>query len=151
MVITQKTADFITRSSNIIILSIDMSPVCYAFERKNVLLYDALRSLIISPEVIKLKKPRNNNNLSMEIDFISTQKVDQDAQIEREILQKEKDLKKTKNSLVTFDDCDLAVKVDTYSKLEKVGYVQMDEKNEPYDIMLIKVELPYYGTYIDTW
>ncbi|KAG2201741.1 hypothetical protein INT47_002001, partial [Mucor saturninus] len=129
----------------------DMSPVCYAFERKNKSLYDALRKLRIRYNITQRNISAHSDDPSMEIDFISTQQVDLDAQIEREILQKEKDLAKPKDSLVTDDDCNVATIVDAYSNLEKVGYVMVDENNGPYDTMLIKVELPSYGQFTDTW
>jgi hypothetical protein len=90
-------------------------------------------------------------DLPMDIDYVTTQKVDEDAQIEREILQKQKDLEKAKNKQVTNkQDDDGTVKVDSYSNLEKVGSVMLDENNKPYDIMLMKVEVRGWGVYTET-
>lgn len=95
----------------------------------------------------------DNNDSPMDIDYITTTKVDEDAQIEREILQKRKDLEKAKKRAAEGrkdDEEEEAVKVDPYSKLEKVGSIMLDENNQPYDIMLLKVEIRGWGVYTET-
>lgn len=150
MVNIQKTL-VLSSKSDIFLFSIGNSPIYYSYERKNKEMYEAMIRIEPTCEVSQYdKEPDNKDDSSMEIDFISTQKVDEDAQIERAILQKEKDLEKAKDKIPTHDDHNSVVKVDTYSNLEKVGYVMLDENNQAYDIMLIKVEISNYGLYTDT-
>lgn len=86
----------------------------------------------------------------MDVDYISTQTVDQDAAIERRILQKEKDLEKARDKSVSIQGKNDTVQVDPYSNLERVGYVVSDENQQAYDIILIKVELLGWGSYTNT-
>lgn len=128
-----------------------ISPVQYAFERKNKSLYEYI--LEIDPSSVVKHSIKENTNVEddscMDIDYITTEKVDEDAQIERGILQREKDLEKAKLGIEDKDD-DETPKVDPYSNLQKVGTIMVDEKEQAYDTMLIKVELRGWGVYTDT-
>lgn len=87
----------------------------------------------------------------MDIDYISTQKVDEDAQIEREQLQRLKRIQNaSKNIATSKTEDDESFKVDSYSKLEKIGCIVTDEYNLPCNIMLMKVELQRWGNNTDT-
>lgn len=84
----------------------------------------------------------------MEVDPITLVQVDHDAQIEREHLQHLKDLEKAQNasSQSIQEQEDEKLKVDAYAKLSKVGVLAMDASDQPYDIMLMKVELKSWGS-----
>lgn len=142
------TAFFIPDSNLMFYLPVDKSPICYAYARKNKLLYDTLIGFGLVKFNSYDKEPKPNDSLPMEIDFISTQKVDEDAQIERAILQKEKDIENA-NKLIAHDNQDLLAEVDKFSKLGKVGYIMLDENNQPYDTMLTKVDIMSYGVYAE--
>lgn len=134
-----------------------MSPITSAYHRENKELYNSL--LDLNPILADFAAKHYNKNAFqaqdesslMDIDYISTQKVDEDAQIERERLQKLKNIqnasKKTTSSDIEEDE---SLKVDAYSKLEKVGSITLDENNVPYNIMLMKVELQSWGSDTDT-
>lgn len=133
--------DNLFREALYMIDSQDNTPVAYAFQRSNKFLYDCLTRLVPSVKTINLEEAQNNgvDDGLMEVDVISMSQIDEDAQTEREILQKEQDAKKKKDS--TNDDVDTKAKVDPYSKLQKVGHIEYDEDDKPYDIMLLKIEI----------
>lgn len=82
----------------------------------------------------------------MEVDHISLVQVDHDAQIERENLQRLKDLEKAQAASAQPNEEDEKLKIDEYAKLSKVGMLAMDASDQPYDIMLMKVELRSWGS-----
>ncbi|KAI7902907.1 ankyrin repeat-containing domain protein [Cokeromyces recurvatus] len=95
----------------------------------------------------------SEQNLSKDIDinYISASNVEKDAQIERKRLQQLKNIEQNKKrDSLNNDTVDDALRVDPYSKLDKVGYIIVDEHQVPYDIMLMKVELQSWGCYTDT-
>ena len=126
------------------------TPVQYAFGRSSDILYNTITeidsSVIISCPVHESPQKEISN---MDIDYISTKKVDEDAQIEREKLQQKKNKQKAKEGVQDDSEKD-TVQVDPYSKLEKVGTIVMDSENKAYDTMLIKVDILGWGLYTST-
>jgi hypothetical protein len=139
------------KDSNVII---GVSPILNAYHRENKELYNALLTLDMTLADFAAKHYDKDifqtlcESSPMDIDYISTQSVDEDAQIEREKLQQFKNIQNaSKKADIEEDE---SFKVDTYSKLEKVGSIASDENNLPYNIMLMKVELQSWGSDTDT-
>jgi isoaspartyl peptidase/L-asparaginase-like protein (Ntn-hydrolase superfamily) len=80
---------------------------------------------------------------SMDVDFISSLVVEEDADKERAILQEAKDAKRLDKHKHTKESKEKKAVVDPYSKLEKVGVVAVDEDGSELDIMLLKAEISY--------
>lgn len=127
----------------------------YAYHRQDKTLYNVLIAKDSSAAKYAIENYRKqdfpeNTTSPMEIDHISLVEVDNDAQIERENLQKIKDLEKANDETTKVNEDDEKLKVDSYAKLDKVGIISVNEANQPYDIMLMKVELNGWGTNTDT-
>lgn len=117
------------------------TPITYAYQRSNKQLFECLTRLEPTIKNINLEEDHTSHGAeyAMEVDSISMHQIDEAANLEREFLQKEHDAKKKKDGIK--EKVDAKAKVDPYSKLEKVGYVECDEADEPYDIMLLKVNI----------
>ncbi|KAG0800420.1 hypothetical protein G6F22_002250 [Rhizopus arrhizus] len=117
------------------------TPITYAYQRSNKQLFECLTQLEPTIKNITLEEDHTSHGTEnmMEVDFISMHQIDEAAQLERELLQEEHDAKKKKDGIK--EKVDMKAKVDPYSKLEKVGYVECDGADEPYDIMLLKVNI----------
>lgn len=117
------------------------TPITYAYQRSNKQLFECLTRLEPTIKNINLEEDHTSHSAeyAMEVDSISMHQIDEAANLEREFLQKEHDAKTKKDGIKEKDD--VKAKVDPYSKLEKVGYVECDEADEPYDIMLLKVNI----------
>ncbi|RCH89506.1 hypothetical protein CU098_003095 [Rhizopus stolonifer] len=129
--------------------------VLYAYHRSNKELYKTLLSLDPTLQYFVSENYRSsdfdfeNRPSLMSVDYIPTTKVDEDAQIERAKLQHAKDIESAKSGNKRQEKDEL-LKVDSYSKLERVGEIVLDENDIPYNIVLMKVELNSWGTYTDT-
>lgn len=118
------------------------SPVKLAFLRANQSMRESL--LKLEPTCANFTETEEDNDSvedPMEIEAVSMDQIEEDAQTERELLQKEQDAKKEKHDKSE----KRAPVVDKYSNLQDVGHVICDENGEYYDIMLLKVELGYWG------
>lgn len=127
----------------------------YAYHRKDKTLYNVLTKRDSSAakyaiENYKKEDFPENTTSPMEIDYISLVEVDNDAQIERENLQRIKDLEKAGDKTTKVNEDDEKLEIDSYAKLDKVGVISLNEANQPYDIMLMKVELNSWGSNTDT-
>ncbi|KAI9485554.1 MAG: poly polymerase catalytic domain-containing protein [Benjaminiella poitrasii] len=133
-----------------------ISPVLFAYHNKNNGIYDILISVDSSLETFIIDNydakifDFHDQFEPMDIDYITTLEVDEAAQIEREILQRQKDIEILKDKNTQVNTSDAIAEVDPYSKLEKIGYLVLDDNHLPYDIMLMKVELRSWGDYTDT-
>ena len=83
-------------------------------------------------------------------DHISMQAIEEDAEAERAILEAEAKAQEEANKETKGNE-DKEKKtvgvVDPVSKMEKIGQVLLDENNDPYDILVQKVDIGayYYG------
>lgn len=104
------------------------------YNRKDI--YDALVKFGAKPA--KSINGTNTTDEAMDIDTISLSVVEEDAEMERQLLQAAYESKKKKKSTPTTDKN--KVVIDPYSNLQKVGSIVF-ENGEPYDIMIMKVEV----------
>lgn len=123
------------------------SPVKLGFLRANQTIRESLLELEPTcASFIETEERNDNVEDPMEIETVSVDQIEEDAQKERELLQKEKDAKKKKHS----KSKRTAPEVDKYSNLQNVGHIICDENGGYYDVMLLKVELGYWGNALCT-
>ncbi|CEP17999.1 hypothetical protein [Parasitella parasitica] len=133
-----------------------ISPILYAYHRQDKTLYDMIVAKDSSATDYALKNyntetfPQDSKYLPMDVDHIPLVQVDHDAQIEREKLQSLKDLEKAQDPSSKAKEEDEKLKVDPYAKLSKVGALALNGSGQPYDVMLMKVELNSWGSNTDT-
>lgn len=133
-----------------------IAPITRAYHRDDKTLYNLWIGLDSSAAKFAIDNynkddfPGHATVSPMEVDHISLAQIDNDAQIERENLQRLKDLEKAQDESAQSIEKDEKLKVDPYAKLSKVGVLAMDASNQPYDIMLMKVELNSWGSNTDT-
>ncbi|KAK4515576.1 uncharacterized protein ATC70_010527 [Mucor velutinosus] len=129
-----------------------IAPIVYAYRRQDKTLYKLWVELVPSIASFAVNNyskddfPQHSAVSPMEVDHISLVQVDHDAQIEREHLQHLKDLEKAQDASAQSNEEDDKLKVDLYANLSKVGVLAMDASDQPYDIMLMKVELKSWGS-----
>ncbi|KAI9309588.1 ankyrin repeat-containing domain protein [Cunninghamella echinulata] len=109
------------------------------YNRKD--LYDALVKFGAKPAKPIIEP--NTNDDTMDIEMISLNTVEEDAEAERQLLQAAFEAKKKKKPVPTTEKNKIVI--DPYSKLQKVGTIVFDN-GEPYDIMIMKVEV-YSNSY----
>ena len=80
-------------------------------------------------------------------DYISMQAIEEDAEAERAILEAETKAQEEANKETKGNE-DKEKKttgvVDPISRMEKIGVVLLDENNEPYDILVQKIDVGAY-------
>ncbi|KAG0181661.1 hypothetical protein DFQ29_007537 [Apophysomyces sp. BC1021] len=109
----------------------------YAQMRSCQTLYNALVSLGAHLPLESMITDENRGN-DIDIDRISLETVEQDADAERMILQLKEDAKKRPEN-----ESKDVVEVDRYSQLQDIGFVALDDNRKPLDIMLIKIDVKY--------
>ncbi|KAG2217935.1 hypothetical protein INT45_004062 [Circinella minor] len=126
----------------------------YAYTRERKELYKELVKLGLTIEDVEMDTDDeiNQDEQSMNIDeYITMQAIEEDAEAERAILEAEAKAEEeaTKENIENEDkDKDKEKKtvgvVDPASKMQKIGQVLFDENNDPYDILVQKVDVNAY-------
>ncbi|KAI9257420.1 ankyrin repeat-containing domain protein [Sporodiniella umbellata] len=117
----------------------------YALRRPNKFYYNRLIQMELNVTIPDFEVQQNEDpERMMETEYISMEQIENSAQREREILQKERDAKKESDDVN--EDTDKKAEVDPYSRLEKIGFVEHDKDATPFDIMLLKVELSSWNS-----
>ncbi|KAI8333682.1 ankyrin repeat-containing domain protein [Chlamydoabsidia padenii] len=106
--------------------------------------YDALIRYGAQPVLMDTEMNDNDNTFDdrMDVEQIPLETVEKDAETERVALQKLLESRKKKTTAQPTTEDNKAV-IDPYSKLEKIGTMVFDQ-GEPYDIMIMKVEVASY-------
>ncbi|KAI8983506.1 hypothetical protein BDB01DRAFT_126676 [Pilobolus umbonatus] len=125
------------------------SPLIYAYRMYGRSLYETIIKLEPSLENEMKDDPPStdliaDDDMSVDIECLTSLEIEEAANKERQLLQEAIDKKKDKANIKEKDNL---CKVDTYSGLADVGYVCLDEFNDPFDALLMKVETSH-GTYV---
>ncbi|KAF7723583.1 hypothetical protein EC973_001824 [Apophysomyces ossiformis] len=109
----------------------------YAQLRCRKAIYDELLKLGVSPPSQDLSTDDSLTD-DIDMDSISLDNVEEDADAERARLQLEKDAKRGPT-----EEKEEPVTIDQYSQLQHIGIVALDFDNQPFDIMLMKVDIKH--------
>lgn len=139
----------------IFIFNLGVPLIVDAYRRQDKTLYNALIAKDYSAAEYAISNYRAQSfpvivSLPMKVDPISLVEVENDAQIERKNLQRLKDIENAQDEHGMENKNDERLKVDPYAKMSKIGFIVMDEADQPYDTMLLKVELNRWGGTTDT-
>lgn len=110
-------------------------------------MYSALLASGVAPVTETADPSTLIGSETMDLDYITLQSTEEDAEAERAILEAELKAKSNNEDTQMQDsEDDDKPKVDPYSKMEKIGRI-VEENGRPLDIMVQKIDVStgYYG------